>query len=149
MKYNLKKGITLLIVVVAFASCSSSDDADVTATINSQEVITTVQSGSWRITNFVDSGVDETDDFNGYVFTFGSDGTLTAVNNAIVINGTWSVDDDDSSSDIDLNIFFASPPDFAELTEDWDIVSRSNTQIQLTDVSGGNGGTDFLTFQKN
>ncbi|WP_340199357.1 hypothetical protein [Ascidiimonas sp. W6] len=149
MKCSLKNRILLLTLVLIFASCSSSDDSDVTAPIDSQEVITTVQSGSWRITSFIDSGVDETDDFSGYIFTFNSDGSLSAVNGAITINGTWSVEDDDSTSDIDFNIFFASPPDFEELTEDWDIISRSTTQIQLTDVSGGNGDTDFLTFQKN
>jgi hypothetical protein len=149
MNYYLKKGILLLTLVLILASCSSSDDSDATAPVNSQEVITTIQSGSWRITNFVESNVDETNDFNGYVFTFDSDGTLTAENGAIVINGTWSVDDDDSSNDVDLNIFFASPPDFAELTEDWNIISTTSTKIELSDIGDVNGDTDLLTFQKN
>lgn len=54
-----------------------------------------------------------------------------------------------SSGDIDFNIFFASPADFAELTEDWDIITHSATKIELIHVSGGNGGTDLLTFEKN
>ena len=44
---------------------------------------------------------------------------------------------------------FVAPPDFEDLTDDWDIVSRTNTQVQLIDISGGGGGTDYLTFQKN
>lgn len=45
---------------------------------------------------------------------------------------------------------FSSPAVFAdELTDDWDIISYSATKIQLIDVSGGNGGTDYLTFEKN
>lgn len=44
---------------------------------------------------------------------------------------------------------FTSPPDFEELTDDWDIISQTSSKIELIDISGGNGGTDYLTFQKN
>ena len=54
-----------------------------------------------------------------------------------------------SSGDIDFNIFFASPADFSELSEDWDIITNSSSKIELMHVSGGNGGTDLLTFEKN
>ena len=58
-------------------------------------------------------------------------------------------DDDDDYGDVDFNIVFSTPADFEELTEDWHIISISNTKIELTHVSGGNGGTDFLTFERN
>jgi hypothetical protein len=54
-----------------------------------------------------------------------------------------------SSGEIDFNIFFASPADFAELSDDWEIISHSASKIELRDVSGGNGGVDLLTFEKN
>ncbi|TMM57874.1 hypothetical protein FEE95_00120 [Maribacter algarum] len=54
-----------------------------------------------------------------------------------------------SFGDIDFNIFFASPADFAELSEDWDIISHSASKIELKHVSGGDGGIDLLTFEKN
>ena len=54
-----------------------------------------------------------------------------------------------SSGEIDFNIFFASPVDFSELSEDWDIITNSSSKIELIHVSGGNGGTDLLTFEKN
>ena len=54
-----------------------------------------------------------------------------------------------SSDDDHFVVFFASPPDFADLSDDWSIVSVSTTKIELIDVSGGNGGTDYLTFEKN
>ena len=37
---------------------------------------------------------------------------------------------------------------FEELNDDWDVVSQSATKIELIDVSGGNGGTDYLTFER-
>lgn len=54
-----------------------------------------------------------------------------------------------TSGEVDFNIFFASPADFAELTEDWNIISHTDSKIELIHVSGGNGGTDLLTFEKN
>jgi hypothetical protein len=51
--------------------------------------------------------------------------------------------------DLDFNIAFTAPANFLELTYDWDIQSRTDTKIELIDVSGGNGGTDYLTFEKN
>ena len=38
--------------------------------------------------------------------------------------------------------------DFEDLNDDWDIISQSSSKIELIDISGGNGGTDYLTFEK-
>jgi hypothetical protein len=141
------------------STCSSDDDGS--SNDNSQEIIeieNTAESGTWIISSYVDSGQDETNDFNGYVFTFAANGTVTATNGTTTYNGTWSVSDssnsgDDSSSDddIDFNLSFPVPDtdDFEDLNDDWDIVSYSTTTISLIDISGGNGGTDTLVFQKN
>lgn len=154
-----------MVFALLFISCSS-DNSDDVITANSmadiQEITNLVSSGTWTITNFMDSGSDETPNFNDYGFSFNADGNLVAENGSITVNGTWSVTDDnssddsnddssidDSSDDIDFNIFFATPSNFNELSEDWDIVSRTNSKIELIHVSGGNGGTDNLTFEKN
>ncbi|MCB0382605.1 MAG: hypothetical protein KDD05_04705, partial [Psychroserpens sp.] len=62
-----------------------------------------------------------------------------------------SNDDSSSDDDIDFNIFFPVPDsnNFEDLNDDWDIVSTSSNTIELIDISGGNGGTDFLTFERN
>lgn len=134
--------------------CSNDDDSS----NNSQDptpVINTVSDGTWRVTLYEDDGVDETYHFTGYNFTFGASNVLTASNGTNTYTGSWSVtnsdsNDDSSSSDLDFNIMFSSPTVFAdELTDDWDIVSYTDVKIQLIDVSGGNGGTDYLTFEKN
>ena len=156
---------TLMVFALLFISCSSDNSDDVNAAnimADIQEISDLVSTGTWTITNFVDSGSDETANFTGYGFSFNSDGNLVADNGSNTVNGTWSVTDDsgsvdsnddssidDSSDDIDFNIFFASPSNFNELSEDWDIVSRTDSRIELIHVSGGNGGTDNLTFEKN
>ncbi|WP_047550539.1 hypothetical protein [Psychroserpens sp. Hel_I_66] len=162
----MKKGfyfslLTMLSLSLMSSTCSSDDDGG--GPIDNSEQISqienTAESGSWRITNFNDSGQNETSNYNGYDFSFNSDGFLVATNGSSTITGTWSVTDDSNSSDdsidddddIDFNIFFAvtETNDFEDLNDDWDIVSTSSTRIELIDISGGNGDTDMLTFDKN
>jgi hypothetical protein len=137
------------------ASMCSSDDDNSTSTTDPTPVINTVTQGTWRVTYYFDTDSDETSDFSGYNFAFGTSNVLTATNGTNTYTGSWSVTSDDSSGDdnpsgdLDFNILFASPADFADLSDDWDIVSRTDTKIELIDVSGGNGGTDYLTFEKN
>jgi hypothetical protein len=159
MKKTFYLGFAMLLTLSLLASaCSSDDDGDSGSNSNTQQIIAienTVESGNWRVTYFFDTDSDETSDFNGYSFTFSANGTLTATNGTNTYTGSWSVTDSSSSSDdssnddIDFNINFSSPPDFAELTDDWDIIEYSETRIALIDISGGNGGTDYLTFEKN
>ncbi|MEE1896908.1 hypothetical protein V1389_01080 [Flavobacterium rakeshii] len=153
MKKHVLKLMLACTLITVLLSCSSDDDNSSVSTDTSQ-IVSAAQSGTWSITSFVDSGNDETNHFTGYAFTFGSNGVLTAVNGDTTVTGTWSVTTDDSnddnpSGDVDFNIAFASPADFVDLTDDWDIVTVTSTTISLIDVSGGNGGTDTLVFQKN
>lgn len=152
MKALILKAIFSLAIVFTISSCSSDDDNNSSNTF--QDVVEeTIQSGNWRITKYIDSGDDETSDYNGYNFTFNSDNSLVATNGTNTYNGTWSITDsnssDDSLDDLDFNILFATPPDFEELSDDWDILSRTDSKIELIDISSGNGGTDYLTFEKN
>jgi hypothetical protein len=148
---------TMMIILAMFVVACSKDDSNDTNTNNSAnqaaQANQVAQSGTWRISYFWDTDKDETSNFAGYEFSFNSDGTLVATNNTNTVNGTWSVTDSNSSSssnDIDFNIMFAVPQssDFDDLNDDWDVITINDTMIELTDVSGGNGGTDFLTFVK-
>lgn len=150
----------MLFVVLFTFSCSvNDDDNDTDITEEERNLISNhVTSGTWRITKFIDSGEDELYHFTGFDFTFAGNGTLTAANTSVTHTGTWSItrdssddddDDDDDSSDLDFNIMFNLTNEFEELNDDWDIISHSANKIELIDISGGNGGTDYLTFQKN
>jgi hypothetical protein len=140
--------LTSLSIIFSLASCTNDDQA-----VPSQNVIeNNMQTGGWRITSFIDSGNNETSHFSGYTFTFGSNGVLTSTNGNITHAGTWNITDsnssDDSPEDLDFNIAFNNSNDFEDLTEDWQIVSQSSTRIELIHISGDNGGTDNLIFEK-
>ena len=143
---------TAILISVALSSCTkSSINGSSNASVQSQ-VQTHVQSGGWRISKFIDSGTDETSNFNGFSFSFQSNGVLNATNGSVNYSGTWSITDsnsnDDSKDDLDFNINFNLTNDFEDLNDDWDIVSYSSNKIELYDVSGGGGGTDYLTIEK-
>ena len=155
---NSKNFKTILFLVftglLTFTSCSSNDGDNNPPIEQIQiQVKNNVQQSTWRITKFIDSGEDETNHFTGYNFTFGTNGTLTASNGSNTFNGTWSITDsnsnDDSQDDLEFIINFNLTNDFEDLNDDWDFVSQSSTKIELIDISGGNGGTDNLTFEKN
>jgi hypothetical protein len=152
-KLTLIPFLSLIFMMNIASTCSGDDDSS--SSVDATPVINTVTSGTWRVTYYFDTDSDETSDFTGYNFTFGSSNVLTATNGTNTYTGSWSVtnddssDDDSPSGDLDFNILFSSPANFADLSDDWDIISRTDTKIELIDVSGGNGGTDYLTFEKN
>jgi len=147
----LKKAVALVVVLLFVIACKKDDTSSSNQT--QTQIQNAVQVGTWRITKFIDSGVDETVHFTGYNFTFNSSGALGAVSSSNSYNGTWGITDsnsnDDTQSDLDFTINFNLTNDFQDLNDDWDFISNSTTKIELIDVSGGNGGTDYLTFEKN
>jgi hypothetical protein len=153
-KLKLISFLSLIFVFNVASMCSDDDNSNTAA--DPSPVINTVTSGTWRITLYEDSGVNETTNYSNYIFTFNTNGVLTAANSTS-FNGTWSVtssnsNDDNPDNDLDFNIAFVAPAPNSftdDLTDDWDVISHTANRIQLVDVSGGNGGTDYLTFEKN
>jgi len=130
---KLKITAALISLVVLATSCSKSLD-------NPNNVVV---DGSWKVTLFTDSGNDETSDFTDYSFVFNSSGIVTATKSSTSQNGTWNT----SSNKFNINL---GPKDntnkpLGELTDDWQIISSSNTEIKLKDDSNN----EFLTFTKN
>lgn len=140
------KKITLYSIAFAMFfvlhSCSK-DDSSAENTENS------IKQGSWVITLFNDSGKDETYHFTGYEFTFATSGVVTAVSSSNTVSGTWSTSSGSSSSSSGKFIIdFGDIDKFDDLNDDWDILNNTSSKIELKDVSGGNGGIDYLTFEK-
>ena len=129
----------LAAIIVSASSCLTGSTDSNTGQI--------VSSGTWRVTLFTDSGNDETSDFNGYSFTFSDGGTITAVKNGVTKTGTWSISNSSSKFNIDLGAKVDANKPLGELTDDWKIISSSETVIRLTDDNSSSN--EFLTFTKN
>ena len=131
----------LVFSMVLFSSCKKEDDV-----ISTTNVSSTLNNGSWRITYFAESGVNKTSNYNGYNFSFGANNVLTAVKNTTTVTGTWTMGTDNSK--VKLIIAFTASS-FDSLSDDWHVLERTDTKIRTQHISGGNGTTDELTFEKN
>jgi hypothetical protein len=140
--------ICTLLVPLLFAC--GGDDRKISIT---GKVKSVAQDGLWKVTYFLDASSDSTIDFSAYMFDFASDNTVKAARDSSAYAGTWSATDDDDADDgddledVNFNIYF-NAPDFQVLNGDWEIVSLKESKIELRDLNGGNGATDFLTFEK-
>ena len=124
---------------------------------NNQQQITKISTdGTWIISSYIDDGDDETNDFSTFRLNFLTGGVLNGTDllssSSSPYEGTWSLTDsnsnDDSLDDLDFNMNFNVGNKLDDLSDDWDIISYTDTEIKLIDVSGGGGGTDYLTLTK-
>ncbi|WP_222983408.1 hypothetical protein [Flagellimonas meishanensis] len=127
-------------------NCASSGGGG-TVGVDDTALIQVLTTGDWYVTNYFDD-VDETALFDGMVFNFADDGSATANNAGTITNGTWATGSGDET-DLELNLNFGMNVPFDELMEDWDVLEATNDIIRLKDISGGDGTTDFLTFERN
>lgn len=147
-KINLITNILLaLLVNFSITSCSTDDENDTTLQENIEN---NTQTGTWRITKFIDSGIDKTTDLSSYTFTFNNSGALGAFDGTNNFNGLWNIISYGSDlNDIELNIVFNLVNNLDELTDDWDFISQTSNKIGLIDISGGDEPDDYLTFERN
>ncbi|TFG76565.1 MAG: hypothetical protein E4H26_04380 [Flavobacteriales bacterium] len=154
---KLKSVITISIVLIAMFIISCSNDnsnANDAGTMDADAVKNAVINGDGQISYYFDTDKEETLEYAGFVFNFNADGSLSATDGNTALSGAWSrtvadnSTDDLSDDDVDFNILFATPAKFEKLSDDWEIKTYSANKIELIDVSGGNGGTDLLTFEK-
>lgn len=139
-----------LMLSFSFVSCFGSDDDDSNNNGNNNGGTSEiVVEGSWRVTLFQEDNSNQTNHFSSYAFTFNTNGSLVAINNLITMTGTWSTNGDDSSNKLDINFPTAdNDSPFEEISEDWQIISKTPSKIELRHVSGGDGSVDLLTFEK-
>ncbi|HPI53067.1 MAG TPA: hypothetical protein PLU10_00175 [Chitinophagaceae bacterium] len=146
--------LMLGILIVSLSSCSKSsflltddkgglsDSPDALKTMPISTLNTSTLMGTWHATYYFDKK-DKTSKLNGYTFTMLANGTINVVG-AMNVTGTWSVNA--SLTKLKLNLGTVKP--LSELNEDYAIISQTANQLQLTHVSGGNGGTSLLTLEK-
>ena len=123
-----------------FISCTKKDDSP-------GSVADAVTTGTWRVTHFSERTNNETDDFNGYTFTFQSNGKVLASKGGVIKEGNWSESTSSQKLVIDLGAKSDANKPLGELTDDWVITSKTATKINLTDDNSTSN--ELLEFTKN
>lgn len=137
----MKKIQTLLLCGFALFLFSCKKDKD----LNADNTTSILLNGNWKVTSYIDSGQNETSNFSGHSFDFNDGGVVSVNTGSASVQGSWSTGEDDSH--VKLNLSFPSNP-HEDLSDDWHVISQTSSKIELEDVSGGNGGTDYLTFER-
>ena len=146
-KLKLISILSLLFVLNVASMCSDDDDTS-TQVSNPTEIASTLADGQWIVTLYKENDVVQTSNYSGYNFTFGTDSALSATNGTTTQSGDWSTYADSGYTKLDM-IFTALDGPFEEISEDWNVISRTATKIELKHVSGGDGSIDYLTLEKD
>jgi hypothetical protein len=140
--------------LVLFSCDNNTDDQNQSATRVREVENRAINGHQWRVTNYSEVNVDHTATFAGYIFEFDSNNLLTTTNGSENFSGSWSVtnyDKEDIRSEFDdlvFNLNFTNPPVFEDLNEDWEILSMTESKIELRYTRGANNLSDLLTFEK-
>ncbi|MBC7885713.1 MAG: hypothetical protein H7X99_09575 [Saprospiraceae bacterium] len=144
---NILFGI-IVIFLTFLTACSNSDDDN--SGDGSSDPTTVTQSvingGGWKVSLFTEDGVDHTSYFNDFQFLFKEHSEVTATKTTTIVTGSWSVFSDSGKTKFLLT--FPDIQKFDEISEDWELLSKTSTLIKLKHVSGGNGGSDILELIK-
>lgn len=138
---------TIKILALAFLAITTVSSCKKDEKISPSNSAAVIKDGTWKVTLFSEDGVNETYHFTGYSFDFQEGGVVKATSSSNTVNGTWATREDSGKTKLDLD--FDDVNNFDELDEDWEILTQNASKIELKHVSGGNGGTDLLTFEKN
>ncbi|MFT5103346.1 MAG: hypothetical protein ACI86C_000999, partial [Candidatus Latescibacterota bacterium] len=102
MKMSIEKIMSLVCLSLLLIACSSASDSDNKDELSANQVQELVNSGSWYVSSYVDSGDDETSNYADFTFEFNIDGTIVAEQAGDMYIGEWLVTDSgDSDSDSD------------------------------------------------
>ena len=141
----------MLIIVISLtgtvllSSCSKDDDDNTPPSSNAVYFSDNALARDLLVQQASDNSTDITAQFAGYTFrltkTAALSGTISASNDLLTVNGTWSID-----ANYD-KITFVFPTDvinsLAFFNKEWQFSSRATTVIQLTASDG-----DILKFQR-
>jgi hypothetical protein len=105
--------------------------------------------GQWYVNLMEEDLENDTCDYVDYTFTYSLDGTVQAVSASRTVNGFWTVSNSSSGLELILNFNYDGQEDpFEDLNDDWDVLFYDGENIQLEEVSGGNGDVERLNFAR-
>ncbi len=141
------KKLILIFSIITFISCNSDDDAGDVITNKFEQITAILPQGSWEVSKLIDGSDDHTVDFESFIFTFYEDGTVVGETDLFTDHGNWMYRSTSKNGE-QLLLAFNDVTPFNLITEDWTIVSISNSRVELSLNGEIDGVTNFLVFTK-
>jgi hypothetical protein len=130
--------LIILAVLTGLLSCGKNDSGG-----NTESVPVILTTGTWSISYYYEDYTDKTSQMEGFVFTFSSNGVLTARKPGYTSTGTWSYDSEDEK----LIISIGTEDPLKSLSDDYLFISHSNTEVKLREQITSKDC--YLTFTRN
>ncbi len=112
-------------------------------------LIDTLVTDQWYIHLMEEDMENDACDYVEFSFNYALDGTVQAVSASRTVDGFWTVSNSSSGLKLILNFNYISEDDpFEDLNDDWDVLFYDAENIQLEEVSGGNGDLEHLNFAR-
>lgn len=140
----MKTLITVLAMAFCFTSCKK--DTSTSAESQNSSMNSNLTTGQWKITNAIKMDSTITSTYAGYRLTFDKSGHVTATNDVVTINGTWSLSIENNAS-VFLMVFDYIQ-NFGRISEDWRVKSQTSNEITLEKGYGDTPGRDYLVLTK-
>ena len=131
-----------LTLLSSFILISCAEEEEV---IPSSEVVESVSSfllseDGLVLTRLTDEGEEEGSYFTSYVFQFGENGRVVATASENTVEGTYSLSQDESRTELQMS--FPTISNFDELNDDWYLLSIEQNSITFEDDG------DLLVFEQ-
>jgi hypothetical protein len=143
----MKKSLRFLLIVILFLSCSKSDELSAPTEVFQ----TTLTTGTWVVDKHtvynmdiygtIDSEIDDTFEYAGYVWTFNANGSVTAVGDLGNATGSWQIDEQNRPTSGNLfeiqlkpvlRLNFDGPSIFQALNRSWGVGPNPQYQVILS-----------------
>jgi hypothetical protein len=112
------------------------------------EIRNIMMGGEWTVASYIEADMDMTTNYGGYSLQFMADHQISVLEGGEAFGeGLWRVLRN-SEEELKVYLNFGDSFPFDELTDDWTLVSITNTRIELKDISGGDGSISTLVFEK-
>jgi len=143
----MKTKFILLIIFLSILLFSQACKKEESTSVTPSLTLSTAQASIWKVTLYKEDLDDKTTYYTNYAFTFNVDLSVEAViTGSSQINGTYAISEDNSQ--VKFVLSFTAVNNFDKITNDWRVETLSSTKIALRDISGRNGGIDYLTFER-
>ena len=119
----------------------NDDDCDDCTTSDLESIL--ANCANWTVDEFELNDNDLEDQYNGYVFNFASDGTITVTENSNTITGTWSVSGSGNNIDFVIDI-----PSLVDFNGTWNL-HEFEQESGETEIEFEKGNDDELKFKSN